>query len=253
MYSEYCRNEFNDENTTTNETNITTESKSTTSDVKKRKRKHLIISLITTAVLLVFAWAITPNNNGDDSVAMVQNGYLGVYTDITVKETLDATYGSIYSNSNWDWGYSDSKELVVQAYYYNETEVPGVLVQFTVLENDDECFEVSYIEDPDMPIEDTYDFLVAVNGLCIQAHNEKIAADNEDSIIGMIGGAFKNQAKLYDTDSICASYGASADYDGNRSRICEIDGYTLTGISTGDLMDDAMYCNIFGEEYSEYK
>ncbi len=261
MYSEYCGNEFNGENTkscpssdtTINEINNVTESKKTTAgDVKKRKRKHLITSLITTAVLLVFAWIIFPNNN---PVKMVQNGYLGMYTDITVKEILDSTYGSIYSNSDWDWGYTDSEELVVEVNYYNDTKMISTTIQFTVLENDDDCFRVTYIEDPSMyTVEDDYDFLVALNDMYIQAYHEKEDVNNEDkSVIDIIDDSLEFRSRLCDIDSICAVYGASSNYKGDRSQICKLDYNTPTGINVCDLMDDAMFSDIFGQEYSEYK
>ena len=115
--------------------------------------------------LLVFLTALTlmvsiagcggedsPDNPGSDYVTVVQNGYLGEYTDITVKNLLSGHYSLLYDKEAWDGGTTDSgKEIVEVKYQDSNGDWGDVTIQFTML--DEQCFQVTAFVDPVNPIE----------------------------------------------------------------------------------------------------
>jgi len=57
-----------------------------------------VVIIIVLAVILcggLLFWGLS-KMQFEDNVALVQNGYLGQYTDITVQEILDSNYGMLY-------------------------------------------------------------------------------------------------------------------------------------------------------------
>ena len=82
---------------------------------KLRRVSKLCVSGIVTLCIgvcgLVFGLM---NSVGEDSIATVQNGYLGESTDITVKEILYWCYGMLHEKEEWDGGITDSGSEIVQ-------------------------------------------------------------------------------------------------------------------------------------------
>ena len=167
-----------------------------------------------------------------DTIVTVQNGYLGEYTDITVKEILDSYYGMLYENEEWDGGTTDSGAVLVQVRYYDSgMEDDATTIQFTMLNED--CFKITAFVDPLNPVEKATDLLAAMNYnylLAYMGENRSVAGDTlaEKDFI----------ARLGQISGSAVQYGASADYSGNRATICEIDGQTPLDASVTMLLDN---------------
>lgn len=178
----------------------------------------LVFALIGFIVAAIFSGL--PDVEAENNVALVQNGYLGQYTDITVQEILDSNYGMLYENEEWESGATDSGEVIVQVKYYNEgMEDDATTIQFTML--NEECFEITAFVDPLNPVEKPTDLLAAMNYnylLAYVAENRSVAGDPlaEMELI----------TRLMQISGSAVQYGASSDYSGDRGTICEIDGQT---------------------------
>lgn len=168
----------------------------------------------------------------DKAVALVQNGYLGEYTDITVKEIFDTYYGMLYENSSWESGTTDSGTTIVQVRYYDKSiESEETTIQFTMLNN--ECFEITAFVDPLEPIEKTTDLLAALNSRYVIVTVGEVRATAADSSVER-----EYMARLNRISSSAVKYGASADYSGNRSNICNIAGKEPLNVSVAMLLDN---------------
>ena len=105
---------------------------------QKKKKKHVLPIIITILLLLaviigtVLFFRPVHDEETDNAIAVIQNGYLGEYTDITVKELLDYNYGPRYEQNIWDGGYNDKDELIVEAKYYN-SDKDATRIQFTIV------------------------------------------------------------------------------------------------------------------------
>lgn len=168
----------------------------------------------------------------DKAVALVQNGYLGEYTDITVKEIFDTYYGMLYENSSWESGTTDSGTTIVQVRYYDKSiESEETTIQFTMLNN--ECFEITAFVDPLEPIEKTTDLLAALNSRYVIVTVGEVRATAADSSVER-----EYMARLNRISGSAVKYGASADYSGNRSNICNIAGKEPLNVSVAMLLDN---------------
>lgn len=115
-----------------------------------------IILLVTIVIAVIFFAWILLDDPVDEAISTVQNGYLGEYTDLTVKDILDASYGLMYENSDWNGGTTNSGDMLVEVKYYDEAEKDdGVTIQFTML--NDDCFKITAFIDPISPIEKATD------------------------------------------------------------------------------------------------
>lgn len=168
----------------------------------------------------------------EKAVALVQNGYLGEYTDTTVKEIFDTYYGMLYENSSWESGTTDSGTTIVQVRYYDKSiESEETTIQFTMLNN--ECFEITAFVDPLEPIEKTTDLLAALNSRYVIVTVGEVRATAADSSVER-----EYMARLNRISSSAVKYGASADYSGNRSNICNIAGKEPLNVSVAMLLDN---------------
>lgn len=205
---------------------------------KRRSRIMPILCIVGIVILCIGIFGLgtsligSTDNKLNDTITIVQNSYLGEYTDITVKEILDNYYGMLYENEEWDSGETDSGSIIVQAKYYNEgMEEDATTIQFTML--NEECFKITAFVDPLNPVEKVTDLLAAMNYnylLAYMAENRSVAGDalaEKDFIarLGKISGS-------------AVQYGASAEYSGNRATICEIDGQTPLDVSVSMLLDN---------------
>ena len=172
-----------------------------------------------------------PGTNTNE-ITIVQNGYLGEYTDITVKEILDSLYGMLYENEEWDGGITDSGSVIVQARYYDEgMEEDAMTIQFTML--NEKCFKITAFVDPMNPVEKATDLLAAMN------YNYLIAYMGENRAVSGDSVAEKEFiARLDQISGSAVQYGAAADYTGNRATVCEMDGQTPLDVSVAMLLDN---------------
>ena len=250
MFCKYCGNEI-DKNTAFCDKcgkpvyGEGREKKRTATQVKgkyRRKRKSRIMPILCVIGIAILCVGIVGfgmsmmNSTGEDSsfdtIAIVQNGYLGEYTDITVKEILDSYYGMLYENEEWDGGTTDSGTVIVQARYYAEgMEDDAMTIQFTML--NEECFKITAFVDPLNPVEKATDLLAAMN------YNYLIAYMGENRAVAGDSVAEKEFiARLDQISGSAVQYGAAAEYSGNRAAICEIDGQTPLDVSVAMLLDN---------------
>lgn len=167
-----------------------------------------------------------------DEIAIVQNGYLGEYTDIPVKEILGSYYGMLYEKEEWDSGTTDSGAEIVQARYYDEgMEEDATTIQFTMLNA--ECFKISALVDPLNPVEKSTDLLATMNYNYVLAY----VAENQ-SVVGNPLAENDFITRISKISASAVQYGASADYSGNRASICELEGQTPLDVSVLMLLDN---------------
>ena len=121
---------------------------------QKRKRNKRGVVLLVCVLLLVAGITVAGITIHDhlaerrisEVIRLVQNGYLGEYTDITVKEILDANY-SYYGKNVWDGGTTEAGRTIVQAKYYDKKNgMEPTIIQFEML--NEECFKVSAFQSP---------------------------------------------------------------------------------------------------------
>lgn len=187
------------------------------------------------AVLVVGAFALI-GNFGEPStkknIKTVQNGYLGEFTNLTVKEILDNSCGAMYEDSVWDGGETDSGKKIVQVKFFNESfESDPMVIQFTMLDRD--CFKITSYVDPISPIEKSTDLFAEMNWNYLM-----VFLGQDETIVG-------NRAKEYSffqhLDQISGSavqYGAAANYRGDRARLCELDNEMPLEVSVAMLIDN---------------
>ncbi|MCC8152417.1 MAG: zinc ribbon domain-containing protein [Lachnospiraceae bacterium] len=115
---------------------------------KKKKGKGKIIALVVVVVIVIAAILIFMNSGsgGEDETAAraaelceeVQNGYLGDYDTVTVKEVIEY----LYAGGEWTYGTSEDGTYYIVD-YCNEDYVE---LQFSVYDDDSETFEASGID-----------------------------------------------------------------------------------------------------------
>lgn len=167
---------------------------------------------------------------GPDYISIVQNGYLGEYTDVAVKDLLSRYYISIigYDEETWDGGTTDSgKEIVEVKYQDNDGNWDDTTIQFTML--DEQCFQVTALVDQSLAnpvnVKTAADLSAELNYFYFMQyalHHEEIVGDFDAELdfiqrLGQISGS-------------AVLYGASADYSGNRGEL-----YKLTDDSPLEL------------------
>lgn len=208
-------------------------------------KKHRYFWLTLVAAILMFLliagcssdfYNKTLTRSGDtateDYVKVVQNGYLGEYTDITVQDLLGGHYSLLYDQETWDGGTTDSgKEIVEVKYQDSNGDWDDVTIQFTML--DEQRFEVSAFVDPLEPLEKNTDILAALNYI----YFEQYAIQNE----AQVGNLEFELALIERLDQISSSavlYGASSEYSGDRSQLCALAGDSPVDVSVPWLLDN---------------
>lgn len=99
------------------------------------KKTYCILFVVIT-ILIVMLFAGCSDSDEDDCEAVVRDGYLGEYTDITVSELLDFSYGKLFDNKEWDSGTTDDDKTIVQVKYSNNSNDDSLTVQFTLKSDD---------------------------------------------------------------------------------------------------------------------
>lgn len=168
----------------------------------------------------------------EKNIATVQNGYLGEYTDLTVKEILDSNYGVMYEASLWDGGTTDSGETIVQVkYFYEGNGIEPAIIRFSMMNQ--ECFKITTFIDPSNPIEKDSDLFAAMNYNYMLAHIGHNPAMTEDK-----ADEYEFVQRLNQISGSAVKYGAAASYNGDRSRLCELDNERPLEASAAMLLDN---------------
>lgn len=254
MYCNYCGNEVKDDAVFCDkcgkslvQDTIIHETPKTPMEASKPKKKMTLLYIVLAAAVILIGVIVVLAAIGDpvdEAISTVQNGYLGEYTDLMVKDILDASYGLMYENSDWNGGTTNSGDMLVEVKYYDAAEKEdGVTIQFTML--NDDCFKITALVDPFFPAENGTDLFATMNYNYLLAYVNKHEKDADNP---------QFEAKLIkQLDGICASsvrYGASSAYQGNRAEIHKIAGDDMLSLSVAQLLD--AYEMIDLSAYTEY-
>lgn len=167
----------------------------------------------------------------EKAIATVQNGYLGEYTDITVKEILDLTI--LHSQQEWKSERMSSDVTIVRAKYYEEGyDELSTTIEFMVLNG--ECFKITNYSENMSDSANTYDLLLAMNTNYLMA----FVNQNRD-VLGDYQAEKALVAKFNDISASAIQYGASANYNGDRARICELFGEKTLDITVTELLSES--------------
>ena len=143
-------------------------------------KRFRFIAVVSVAALLVVAvtvgaiWMILRvGQNTTNAEKVVQTGYLGEYTDITVKELLDSRYGSS-DGGLWSSGKNTAGKTIVQAKYQNRSG--SMAIQFEML--NDTCFKVATLSVDDVRITEEMELLTVLNSDYYEVYTVKHNLDN---------------------------------------------------------------------------
>lgn len=193
-------------------------------------KKFLAYSILFILVLCLCFFVSCSDSKAEENIATVQNGYLGEYTDITIKALFSKYYGQSYDEETWEGGSTDEGKDLVQVCFHDSEDIhDDVTIQFTML--DGQCFELSAFVDPAHPLDAPADLMVVINSIYIEQYSAshpdlfedaKARATFADRMEGISGSA--------------VLYGASADYEGNRGKLCELVGDTPIALSVAKVV-----------------
>ena len=198
-------------------------------------KRFRFVAVVSVAALLVVAvtvgaiWMILRvGQNTTNAEKVVQTGYLGEYTDITVKELLDSRYGSS-DGGLWSSGKNTAGKTIVQAKYQNRSG--SMAIQFEML--NDTCFKVATLSVDDVRITEEMELLTVLNSDYYEVYTAKHNLDSS---------ALKRYAERLDSISASSvAYGAEKKYRESRGRICKLDGKEPLECSATQLLYQAGY------------
>lgn len=185
----------------------------------------LIIALLISAVV----WRMLRiSREAAEAEQVVKTGYLGVYTDVSVKQMLDECYGTSQVGS-WSSGRNSDGKIIVKANYAITSDLGTDLsIQFEML--DDSCFKVASMSFDSEEIYDEDKRLVILYTYYMY-YEQYVAEHSADS---EVVEKFANQ--LWEVSASAVGYGASQEYSGDRSRICALEGKESTAKSAAELI-----------------
>ncbi len=172
-----------------------------------------------------------------DYVAIVQTGYLGEFTDASVKDILDMNFGLSGFTLDWVASDMDGEEYVAfYAYPSDKTLEDGTTILFQICS--DETFKVSGYADggnEDFESTEIADFL---NNWYMNWYiKNKIGVDaSEDEAMEKMQELIHNRFDKITGSAVL--YGASKDYSGDRKNLCrEIDNTDPIGMTVTELIN----------------
>lgn len=210
---------------------------------KKRRGKvtAVILSVVLVIALLISAvvWRMLRiSREAAEAEQVVKTGYLGVYTDVPVKQMLDECYGTSQAGS-WSSGRNADGKIIVKANYIITNDLRTDLsIQFEML--DDSCFKVASMSLDSEEIYDEDKRLAILHAYYVVYYEQYLAEHSADA--GTVE-EFANQ--LWQVSALAVGYGASQEYPGDRSRICALEGKKPTVKSGAELIysleDDSIF------------
>lgn len=187
-------------------------------------RGILIGGVAAVAAIIVVTLVIIFGSGTASEISTVQNGYLGEYTDMTVKEVLYQAEGEWISGEN-----ADAEGVIMVQVEYSSELLGTATLQFTLL--DEQCFEITYIDDPMETIEEASDVLAVLNKVYVAAYESQYEqaelAEIETQLL----------ERMTEVNATSVRYGASADYDGDRSQLYQLFGDTQLDMSATELLE----------------
>lgn len=217
---------------------------------KKKNKKTILIAVA--AVVVLIAGALFLFGKGDPNISLVQNGHLGEFTDMTVKELFDGYYCSIgYDEGVWNAGKTDDGRILVQIDYTDSDELwEDVAIQFTV--QDEKFFKVSAYADPELTTHTLDELCASLNYVYCYTYtitHSELEADEEGQIalverLDKIPGNIVQYGAGMDTAAKREElFSAFQDTPSDNSAAWLIDAYEyldLRDYFTGTLYDDIL-------------
>lgn len=211
--------------------------------LKKKKmsvKKWLLVVLGLLAVSIIGSTLFGSNNTGEETseyIAMVQEGYLGEFTDATVKEIFDDNFSLTGMHLDWTCAEIDGVPIVgFHAYLDGESIEDATAVLFEIHSN--ETFKVAgYAEGENEGFEMT-EIADRLNYWYLNWYvKNKIGIDASEEEI-MYGMQTLIRDKFDKISGSAVLYGAAKEYAGDRSELSkEIDGSEPLGMSVTELIN----------------
>lgn len=197
---------------------------------KKKRKLPLIAGILCIVVIACIAVAVLSRGGNSSEISTVQNGYLGEFTNMTVKEILDGYYMDTlnYEEGIWDSGITDDGTTIVQVEYTNET-LGTVTIQFSL--QDEDCFKVTALEDPMENIQNASDLLTILNKFYIVSYESQYSQDE------LVEKGPELWAYLDTVNAASVRYGAASDYTENRAELHRLFGDAALDMSTAELLE----------------
>ena len=200
--------------------------KNTNAPANRRKLRVIgIVALIfaaTTVFLALFG------NGTSAEIATVQNGFLGEYTDMTVKEILDTYYGTLYeADGVWDSGITDSGTTIVHVEYSSDL-LGTTTIQFSM--HDEDCFKVTAFVDPFEDVQTISDLLAVLSKIYIASY--ELQYDPEE----FATAEAELLDRLSEVNATAVRYGAAEDYTGDRSQLYQLFNDSTIEITVTELL-----------------
>lgn len=172
--------------------------------------------------------------NGEEYISMVQDGYLGEYTDMTVQEFFDGYY-TIYT-STWDNGSTEDGENIVEVIYTLDS-MHNAKIQFTLL--DEQVFKITSLEDSVLTADTASNLPAELNYRYVMLY-----AKQHESEVGDIDAELALFERLDQISASSVLYGASSDYTGDRAELYSLFGDSFDDASVTWLLDHHGYLDM---------
>ena len=252
MYCKYCGTEIEEgsvfckncgakiESTEVTETQGKKENKENKEN-KEKKKSSVMKKFLIAAVIFIIIGAVLSSLGGDDGegndeyVVLVQNGYLGEFTDATIEEIVEANFEGEDRNFFWSSQEMDG-ERVVGFFTYLDGEdledATGVLFRIC----SDETFRVEdYTEGGNEEFESTEIADILNHWYITWYVKNEIGADASAEEL-YVGVQELIENRLDQISAVAVLYGASQDYSGERSELSKvIDGIENEEFSITEL------------------
>ena len=183
---------------------------------EQKKKKPLIIAIVAVVILLVLGIAVfsdgdSSRGEGEQLITMVQNGYLGNYDTVTIKEVLE------YMDEDAEWNAGEA----ASGGYIVEWKEDDIIIQFSIDRLEGESFRVTWVEAAGIEASsaEAYDVKLYLDGiyqLYANAYPEKglfiDTSTSNDTLVGHIGPVretkdFTNAPAIESTMKDLAEYG----------------------------------------------
>lgn len=156
------------------------------------------------------------SNNIESYISTVKNGYLGEFTDITIGELLNRWYGAYYEEIGWDGGTTDDGEIIVEFQAQSEEYFEPVYIQFIMY--DEQVFKLcAYVDGTG----NTYEATEVADNLSFTYYNVKLLSVDSTDDEKLYEETLEMIEQFNGISGSAVLYGASADYNGDRSKLGE--------------------------------
>lgn len=193
--------------------------------MRSLEKAGLICDIILIFILLLVTCSgdtdkATSEVSGSNSVGLyistVKNGFLGEYTDITIGELLNSWYGIYYDETGWDGGTTDDGEIIVEFQAQAKEYYDPVCIRFIMY--DDQVFKLYGYDDG---TGNAYDAKEVADNLNFIYYNVRVLSIDSTDGEKMYEETVRIIEQFNEISGSAVLYGASADYEGDRSKLGE--------------------------------